>query len=326
MSRPKLKRPAPGTVLGTLALIVALAGNTGAFAGTGTKITKADIAKGAVTANAIAPGAVRAKALAKNAVHSKALAAGAVNARTLASGAVSSASLSSAAVTSKALAKGAVGPEALAPDAVTASALAPSSVYGGALGPVTTHSTPIADLDEVAHNRDMDRLEHRERRLRSRRTPADRWGCLHQPWQPRSRGDSSPCLSATATRRRHDRSDHQQLRWHRRRRSRGDLPQIRAVRPMPRISSFYGIVIEMYFGDHPPPHFHARYGGETRQDRDRNRRGTCRVSFESCSPTRARMGRRATAMSSKPNWQRAVNNDATGENRATAMTEMIHVD
>jgi hypothetical protein len=31
---------------------------------------------------------------------------------------------------------------------------------------------------------------------------------------------------------------------------------------MPRISSFYGIVIEMYFGDHPPPHFHARYSGE----------------------------------------------------------------
>lgn len=32
---------------------------------------------------------------------------------------------------------------------------------------------------------------------------------------------------------------------------------------MPRISSFFGIVIEMYFGDHLPPHFHARYGGET---------------------------------------------------------------
>ncbi len=31
---------------------------------------------------------------------------------------------------------------------------------------------------------------------------------------------------------------------------------------MPRISSFYGIVIEMYYGDHPPPHFHARYAGE----------------------------------------------------------------
>ena len=32
---------------------------------------------------------------------------------------------------------------------------------------------------------------------------------------------------------------------------------------MPRISEFYGIVIEMYFADHPPPHFHARYGGES---------------------------------------------------------------
>jgi hypothetical protein len=31
---------------------------------------------------------------------------------------------------------------------------------------------------------------------------------------------------------------------------------------MPRISTFYGIVIEMYFDDHPPPHFHALYAGE----------------------------------------------------------------
>lgn len=29
---------------------------------------------------------------------------------------------------------------------------------------------------------------------------------------------------------------------------------------MPRISAFYGIVITMYFRDHPPPHFHAKYG------------------------------------------------------------------
>jgi hypothetical protein len=28
---------------------------------------------------------------------------------------------------------------------------------------------------------------------------------------------------------------------------------------MPRISAFYGIVITMYFEDHNPPHFHARY-------------------------------------------------------------------
>lgn len=28
---------------------------------------------------------------------------------------------------------------------------------------------------------------------------------------------------------------------------------------MPRLSEFYGIVIAMYFFDHQPPHFHARY-------------------------------------------------------------------
>ena len=29
---------------------------------------------------------------------------------------------------------------------------------------------------------------------------------------------------------------------------------------MPAISRFFGIVIDMYFKDQPPPHFHARYG------------------------------------------------------------------
>lgn len=33
-------------------------------------------------------------------------------------------------------------------------------------------------------------------------------------------------------------------------------------RPVPTISRFYGIVIRMYFADHPPPHFHAVYSGE----------------------------------------------------------------
>lgn len=28
---------------------------------------------------------------------------------------------------------------------------------------------------------------------------------------------------------------------------------------MPEISRFYGIVIKMFFDDHPPPHFHAKY-------------------------------------------------------------------
>lgn len=29
---------------------------------------------------------------------------------------------------------------------------------------------------------------------------------------------------------------------------------------MPRISEFYGIIVEMYWSDHNPPHFHAKYG------------------------------------------------------------------
>ncbi len=30
---------------------------------------------------------------------------------------------------------------------------------------------------------------------------------------------------------------------------------------MPKVSEFFGISIYMYFDDHPPPHFHARYAG-----------------------------------------------------------------
>jgi len=29
---------------------------------------------------------------------------------------------------------------------------------------------------------------------------------------------------------------------------------------MPEIVRFYGIIIKMFFGDHPPSHFHAVYG------------------------------------------------------------------
>ena len=31
---------------------------------------------------------------------------------------------------------------------------------------------------------------------------------------------------------------------------------------MPEVSRFFGIVIYVYFEDHAPPHFHARYGGQ----------------------------------------------------------------
>lgn len=31
---------------------------------------------------------------------------------------------------------------------------------------------------------------------------------------------------------------------------------------MPEISRFYGIIIAMFYDEHNPPHFHARYGGQ----------------------------------------------------------------
>ncbi len=31
---------------------------------------------------------------------------------------------------------------------------------------------------------------------------------------------------------------------------------------MPEISRFFGIVVSMYYDDHPPPHFHVRYGSQ----------------------------------------------------------------
>ncbi len=128
MSKPKLKRPAPGTVLGALALIVAVAGNANALAGGHhALVRKGDIAKGAVTARALAKGAVHPKALAKNAVHASALAKSAVTAKALRSGAVTSA--------------------ALGANAVTANAIAPDSVRGYALGPVSIHTAPLVDPD-----------------------------------------------------------------------------------------------------------------------------------------------------------------------------------
>jgi Domain of unknown function (DUF4160) len=31
---------------------------------------------------------------------------------------------------------------------------------------------------------------------------------------------------------------------------------------MPEISRFFGMVVQMYYGDHEPPHFHVRYSGQ----------------------------------------------------------------
>jgi len=31
---------------------------------------------------------------------------------------------------------------------------------------------------------------------------------------------------------------------------------------VPEVSRFFGIVVQMYYADHEPPHFHVRYSGE----------------------------------------------------------------
>ena len=130
-NRQQLKRPSPGTALGLLALLVALAGT--ANAGSNRIIVRqGDIAKGAVTARALAPGSVHAKALAPGAVGAKAL--------------------RPQSVTAAAMAPGAVTVDALDRNAATSSALAPGSVYGAALGSATVHGAGMADLDTVPSN------------------------------------------------------------------------------------------------------------------------------------------------------------------------------
>ncbi len=77
--------------------------------------------------------------------------------------------------------------------------------------------------------------------------------------------------------------------------TRGELgphPSVRSFADdarVPRISEFYGMVIEMFFADHPPAHFHARYGVGG-ADRDRLGRGDSRRASAASAAARARMG------------------------------------
>jgi hypothetical protein len=54
---------------------------------------------------------------------------------------------------------------------------------------------------------------------------------------------------------------------------------------MPELSRFYGIIIRMFYGDHPPPHFHAVYQGEEVQ-----------VDLNTLEVIKGRMSRRALAL------------------------------
>lgn len=79
---------------------------------------------------------------------------------------------------------------------------------------------------------------------------------------------------------------------------------------VPRISEFYGIVIEMYFGDHAPPHFHARYGEES-----------AKVAIASGEVIAGSLPVRATRLvrewteqhrsELESNWERAVRHEGT---------------
>lgn len=54
---------------------------------------------------------------------------------------------------------------------------------------------------------------------------------------------------------------------------------------MPELSRFYGIIIRMFYGDHPPPHFHAVYQGEQVQ-----------VDINTLEVIEGQMSRRALAL------------------------------
>lgn len=73
---------------------------------------------------------------------------------------------------------------------------------------------------------------------------------------------------------------------------------------MPRLSTFFGIIIAMYHNDHAPPHFHAAYQGFEAQ-----------ISIESLEILRGSLPRRALALvlewavlnreALRVNWDRA---------------------
>ncbi len=73
---------------------------------------------------------------------------------------------------------------------------------------------------------------------------------------------------------------------------------------VPRLATFHGIVIWMYRPDHPPPHFHAQYGGYVAQID----LGSLRVLNGSLPPRALRLVREWARMHAEElegNWQRA---------------------
>lgn len=81
---------------------------------------------------------------------------------------------------------------------------------------------------------------------------------------------------------------------------------------MPKLSEFFGISIYMYWRDHGPPHFHARYGGEKAS-----------ISIEDLTLLAGRLSPRALGLvmewaalhqdELRDAWSRAVENQPIGK-------------
>ncbi len=84
---------------------------------------------------------------------------------------------------------------------------------------------------------------------------------------------------------------------------------------MPEISRFYGIVITMYWNDHPPPHFHARHG----DDEALIEIETLQIYEGRLKPTALRLVQQWAAEHHeelRANWQRARRPDPLAAHRA----------
>src|SRR3954447_25448057 len=93
---------------------------------------------------------------------------------------------------------------------------------------------------------------------------------------------------------------------------------------VPRISEFYGIVIEMYYADHPPPHFHARYGDDSGQGCLIQWRSDRGVAPSPRAATRARMGRGPPGRTRGELGADCSSREA-GADRTTPMREIVFV-
>jgi hypothetical protein len=94
---------------------------------------------------------------------------------------------------------------------------------------------------------------------------------------------------------------------------------------VPRISAVYGIVIGMYYGNHPPLLFHARYGGDS-----------AKIEIEGGEVIAGSLPGRGLRLvrewfeehcgELEANWERAVHHQRPHPiDRSASMKEIIHV-